>query len=158
MYNNSDNNSFTEGQNEENKKNSIVFACSYGHIVVAFRDDSRRSGIYRGERGNISGKPGRGALFDKYVENSGINVTPDRLSRILKPGRPESGEAEELPVSNAAQSGTIGENLTWTLDDEGTLTISGTGEMAESTTYQWNSVKDSIKRIVIESGVTNIAY
>ena len=27
------------------------------------------------------------------------------------------------------ESGTCGDNLTWTLDDEGTLTISGTGDM-----------------------------
>ena len=29
----------------------------------------------------------------------------------------------------AQQSGSCGENLTWTLDEDGTLTISGTGEM-----------------------------
>ena len=37
-----------------------------------------------------------------------------------------------VPVSaadEAVASGTCGENLMWTLDDEGTLTISGTGEM-----------------------------
>ena len=46
-----------------------------------------------------------------------------------------SGVAGGLPVqefsltASAAESGTCGENLTWTLDDEGTLTISGTGAM-----------------------------
>ena len=35
-----------------------------------------------------------------------------------------------LPVlASAETSGTCGYNLTWVLDDEGTLTISGTGEM-----------------------------
>ena len=35
-----------------------------------------------------------------------------------------------LPVMvNAATNGTCGENLTWVLDSEGTLTISGEGEM-----------------------------
>ena len=32
-------------------------------------------------------------------------------------------------IASAATSGTCGDNLTWTLDDNGTLTISGTGEM-----------------------------
>ena len=33
-----------------------------------------------------------------------------------------------LPITaNAATSGTCGDNVTWTLDDSGTLTISGTG-------------------------------
>ena len=30
-------------------------------------------------------------------------------------------------IASAATSGTCGDNLTWTLDDNGTLTISGTG-------------------------------
>ena len=34
------------------------------------------------------------------------------------------------------QSGTCGDNLTWTLDDNGVLTISGTGEM-ESFAFGW---------------------
>ena len=40
--------------------------------------------------------------------------------------------ASLLPMSAIADttaSGTCGANLTWTLDDSGTLTISGTGEM-----------------------------
>ena len=32
-------------------------------------------------------------------------------------------------IASAATSGTCGENVTWTLDDYGTLTISGTGNM-----------------------------
>lgn len=60
------------------------------------------------------------------------------------------------PISIVA-SGTCGENLTWTLDDEGTLTISGTGEMKDfGTEYQqpWYSYQDSIKKLIIETGIT----
>ena len=35
--------------------------------------------------------------------------------------------------ANAAETGTCGENLTWTLDEAGTLTISGTGAMYDYT-------------------------
>ena len=41
---------------------------------------------------------------------------------------PEAKEPD-FPLLTAA-SGTCGENLTWSLDDDGTLTISGAGEMA----------------------------
>lgn len=62
-----------------------------------------------------------------------------------------------LPASafaaNVVQSGTCGENLTWTFDDEGVLTITGTGEM---TGAPWESYKDSIKSVVIGDGVTSI--
>ena len=35
------------------------------------------------------------------------------------------------PASAAAVEGSCGESLTWTLDADGTLTISGTGKMAD---------------------------
>ena len=56
----------------------------------------------------------------------------------------------------------VGGNLTWTLDG-GTLTISGTGAMADydpesilDINYPWKSHISEIKKIVIESGVTSI--
>ena len=61
-----------------------------------------------------------------------------------------------LPVSAAAdapKSGTCGENVTWTLDDAGVLTISGTGEATEK---PWLEYKDSIKSVVVKEGVTSL--
>ena len=59
----------------------------------------------------------------------------------------------------AETSGACGENLIWTLDDDGALTISGTGAM-ENWRYgnemPWNKNKKSIKLINIEKGVTTI--
>lgn len=61
-----------------------------------------------------------------------------------------------LPVMvSAATNGTCGENLTWVLDDEGILTISGTGEM--SFDYSPFEKNWKINKVVIESGVTSIA-
>lgn len=51
-------------------------------------------------------------------------------------------------------SGTCGDNLTWVLDSDGTLTISGTGEMTSSPWYDYRS---NIKNVIIENGVTTIA-
>ena len=68
-----------------------------------------------------------------------------------------------LTVSAAeiVESGVCGDNLTWTLDDEGTLTISGTGMMEDyvDTSAPWRSdLSDDIKQVVIDSGVTSIGY
>lgn len=56
-----------------------------------------------------------------------------------------------------------GKNLTWSLDSDGLLTISGTGEMLDFIDHNydristpWNSVKSSIKQVSIETGVTSI--
>lgn len=65
------------------------------------------------------------------------------------------GKAEAAVV----KSGTCGENLSWALDDEGTLTISGTGPMRSwtiSSSIPWNNFRESIKNVVIEDGVTTI--
>ena len=63
-------------------------------------------------------------------------------------------------------SGMCGDNLTWELDEEGTLTISGTGEMrgysrevfngSLITTAPWGKHAANLKAVVIESGVTAI--
>ena len=67
-----------------------------------------------------------------------------------------------MPITAfSASDGTCGENLTWTLDDTGTLTISGTGEMKnydDMTNFHpwyWNFRYD-IKKINIKEGVTSI--
>ena len=58
-----------------------------------------------------------------------------------------------------AGAGTWNEdNLTWTLDAEGTMTISGTGAMKGYSTDDSPATQkeDSVKKIVIEDGVTSI--
>lgn len=63
-----------------------------------------------------------------------------------------------IPISaSAATSGTCGNNLAWTLDDEGTLTISGNGVMSNSDEYSlFLQHKEEIKSIVFTSGITSI--
>ena len=55
------------------------------------------------------------------------------------------------------EDNSCGENLTWTLVD-GTLTISGTGDMADyyADDVPWNAQCDSITSVVIGEGVTRI--
>lgn len=63
-----------------------------------------------------------------------------------------------VPDSTVVESGTCGENLTWTLDDAGTLTISGTGEMTDWETgcAPWYSSGLSVKSVIVGYGVTSI--
>lgn len=55
----------------------------------------------------------------------------------------------------SAESGTCGENLTWTLDG-GFLTISGTGAMTDYTFTHHAPWRISVSRVVINEGVTSI--
>ena len=69
-----------------------------------------------------------------------------------------------LPMMAGAEivdSGTFGangDNLTWTFDHDGILTISGTGAMKDynSSDPPWYSYHSSIRSVVINNGVTNI--
>ena len=55
--------------------------------------------------------------------------------------------------------GSCGENLNWSLQDSGTLLISGTGKMTNYDYFSppsWYSKRSSIKSIIISNGVTSI--
>ena len=53
--------------------------------------------------------------------------------------------------------GANGDNVTWTLDGDRVLTISGTGAMVDySENSSWYTYRESILEVVIESGVTSI--
>ena len=53
-------------------------------------------------------------------------------------------------------SGTHGDNLTWIIDAEGTLIISGSGAMS-AVTPSWHSYIEKINKVVIEEGITTIS-
>ena len=87
----------------------------------------------------------------------------------------EATEATEETVEDIAlfaedgdviASGECGENLTWVLTEDGTLTISGSGKMKDySQIYQgagytptapWATYREQITKVVMESGATGI--
>ncbi len=72
-------------------------------------------------------------------------------SSILRPGK---SDTEEI-----IDQGICGEHLDWTLDAEGTLTISGTGAMTNfqsAAQVPWKDYTDEITSVVIENGVSGI--
>lgn len=60
--------------------------------------------------------------------------------------------------ADGGMTGTCGENLNWVLDEEGILTISGAGALISDhdTIYPWTSIREDIRTVIIESGVTSI--
>ncbi len=61
-------------------------------------------------------------------------------------------------AAETVDEGICGENLTWVLDDEGALTISGEGEMENFNPISapWYAYRSKIKKLTINSGVTSI--
>ena len=62
------------------------------------------------------------------------------------------------PALAAADSGTCGADLTWVLDEEGVLTVSGTGAMTDYAAKKapWYGKRTAIQKIVLEPDVTTI--
>ena len=59
-----------------------------------------------------------------------------------------------LPISaSAASSGSCGDTATYELDDNGVLTINGTGEVTQG----WSSYRASITKVIVNNGITSIA-
>ena len=69
-----------------------------------------------------------------------------------------SGTITWVPYEAAGQvaSGSCGENVTWELDEDGTLTISGTGAMEDAENGRWQIYETGVTSVVIEEGVTAI--
>ena len=70
-------------------------------------------------------------------------------------------ETEQESETLLAASGTCSDNLTWTLSEDGVLTISGTGAMEDydlwgSDPAPWYVSQSSVKIVVIEDGVTSV--
>ena len=65
------------------------------------------------------------------------------------------GRAEAADIVASGECGN-GSDVTWTLDSEGTLTISGSGEMRDYYDESWYSQMDLVKKVIIEHGVTSI--
>ncbi len=72
--------------------------------------------------------------------------------------------ADESTSEEDLASGTCGDNLTWVLASDGTLTISGTGAMydyaystkSSSDTRPWKKYSSKVTAVVIEDGVTYV--
>lgn len=69
------------------------------------------------------------------------------------------GNAIAASAASSGNCGDNGSNVTWLLDDNGTLTISGSGKIEDYRSdidQPWYSNRSDITSVVIESGVTSI--
>ena len=71
---------------------------------------------------------------------------------------PATALAAEIVKSGTCGAEGDGSNLTWTLDSEGLLTISGSGDMYDYglSDAPWYGIRSRVKSAVIADGVTSI--
>ena len=77
-----------------------------------------------------------------------------------EPEEPELEEEEDFSADGNAMSGDLGNGLTWSLDEEGVLVISGSGDMPDwnsgAKTAPWFVRRQEILGVYIGQGVTRI--
>ena len=87
----------------------------------------------------------------KMLKSLCLTVALVMLCLCLLPNIAEAAETTD--------SGTCGDNVTWALDANGILTISGTGAMDDyegTGAMPWWAHRDLIKAVEVEAGVTTI--
>lgn len=97
----------------------------------------------------------------KYVNNTFLGDTGTAVITYIGDYANYSGNSTEIDfeiTSVYGECGAQGDNLTWTFDVDGVLTISGTGDMMDwsSSNVPWSGYRVDAKNVVIGSGVTSI--
>ncbi len=102
---------------------------------------------------NIAVVPDYGYELDTITASSGEYLAYDEAGITI------SGIAEDLFIELSfvsTHSGQCGDDVYWALDDEGTLTISGSGAMQDYTAETSPFHEKSFSRVIIEEGVTSV--
>ncbi len=94
-------------------------------------------------------------LTDVYYD-----LTTAQWNALPKGEGNEALSSAEIHCSQYVAQGTCGDNLTWTLNSEGVLTISGTGDMYTFgyQSFGWYPYSEYIESIIACDGVASIAY
>ena len=98
------------------------------------------------------------ALATEDETSSSEAQTTETEATETEASRPERFTVERKNTSRTV-SGMCGDKTSWLLDNSGTLTVSGFGDMnswTSSDLVPWNNYKDNIKAVVILSGVTSV--
>ena len=110
---------------------TVVYGSEYGTLPTPERENYRFSGWYTTRTGG------------RYISGSSFVTN----------GRPHTLYAH---WSQLDCEGTCGDNLSWKLYDDGTILISGTGEMSRFDTMPWSEHMDEILGVAVAAGVESI--
>lgn len=151
--------------------NSLAFASSTGPIanIITASDIHVYVDDFKAQTVALNASALGGATLSYRSDNASVTVSTNGIATIAKGFKGtakitittaetdlylQTSKVITLTVSGAG--GTF-ENLTWKLDDEGTLTISGSGEMEHASPYPWEAYQGTVRKLIVKTGVTSIA-
>ncbi|MBQ4527060.1 MAG: leucine-rich repeat protein [Clostridia bacterium] len=119
------------------------------HSARAFTDTNLSSDIPRRD----------GYVFEGWAEDATAETAQHQPGDTISVGSADITLYAVWRKYIVIASGNCDFNLTWNLYEDGTLVISGIGEMTwiNYSSAPWREYRNSVKRVIIEEGVTSIA-
>ena len=108
--------------------------------------------LFAGDAPQIADNAFQGITATAYYHFYNETWTEDKLQNY-------GGTLTWVAYVYVIDEGTCGEDLTWSLNEDGTLDISGTGAMTEYSSSEkapWDEYREDISSVVVEDGVTGI--
>lgn len=131
------------------RKRSILALCLAGVLLM-------QSGAALAAEIDISDSED---VTEEIVISDDVDEVFQPVEDVQEEQAEESAQAITVEDSSAQASGKCGDNLTWILDNECILTISGKGAMVDfvdSSAQPWSELRGSICEVKIQNGVTSI--
>lgn len=132
-------------------------------VVAVFKEEPAVvMGTVNADNLNVRSAPSSTAdILKRLAINTRIKILELRTVDGVNWGRIAEGwvNLNFVTIYEPNVTGTCGDNLTWELDTEGVLTISGTGDMYGYDDFwdiPWYTYCEDIKNVTIEDGITSI--
>ena len=130
---------------------------SYDKLIITIDGTEilNKSGEFSGTYLHTFTSSGTYSMEVKYTKDGSVDRGSD-YAKVYNIALNTGNNSGDSNTENIVASGTCGDNITWKLHNDGTLTIEGTGRMTSS---PWiDNYGSEIKTVIIGEGVTNIDW
>ena len=146
----------------KNPKEVLAAAGETAVVQVEAMGDGLTYQWYAKNKGDTEFSTATGFTESTYSVTMDASVSGRQLYCVVTDRFGNTKQSNTVAIAipeDLRDSGTCGDNVTWELTYDGRLTISGTGPMqdyAEQRDRPWNPHRNTVKKIVVEEGVTRI--
>ena len=136
----------------------VIYQKYATELASGYVQESTYDGLWNQIKNSFNGTDTTYAQFKKYFEDD-ITISKNYINQVVNYYNLHNSYYGDFTdkSSEIVDSGTSN-NMSWNLNGNGVLTISGTGNMPDysSTSQPWYKYRESIKQVKIGDGITGI--
>ena len=136
----------------------VIYQKYATELASGYVQESTYDGLWNQIKNSFNGTDTTYAQFKKYFEDD-ISISKNYINQVVNYYNLHNSYYGDFTdkSSEIVDSGTSN-NMSWNLNGNGVLTISGTGNMPDysSTSQPWYKYRESIKQVKIGDGITGI--